>query len=172
MKKYRRVKTIVGFHRWLAGPAAAILLPAYTAACFQYAPGRLDPPPAPRSEVKVRLSSPINVPLGELTLYDVRAIEGILSRSTPDSLQVFAKWLYPALGRKYDAQGATFMLPRGGIASLEEYRFSAKLTAVAAAITGAVIVGFWQAIRLARAGEGPPPTDGSQASVRGFGVSF
>jgi hypothetical protein len=160
------------FQRRLARPAAAILLPAYTAACFQYAPGRLEPPPAPRSEVKVYLSSPINVPLGELTLYDVRSIEGILSRSTPDSLQVFAKWLYPGLGRKYDAQGATFTLPRGEIASLDEYRFSTKLTVLAAAITGAVIVGFWQAIRLAKAGQGPPPSDGNQASVRGFGISF
>lgn len=160
------------FRRRLAVPAAAIVLPVYTAACFQYASGRLDPPPAPRSEIKVYLAQPMNVPLGELTLYDVRSIEGILSRSTPDSLQVFARWLYPGLGRKYDAQGATFTLPRGGVARLEEYRFSAKLTALAAAIAGAVIVGFWQAIRLAQAGEGPPPSDGSQASVRGFGMAF
>lgn len=159
--------------RRCARPVAALLLPVYLGACFRYAPGSLDPPPATRSEVKLRLVSPINVPLGDQTLYDVRIIEGIVARSTTDSVDVFARWLYPGVGRKYDAQGATFTLARGNIASLDEYRFSTKLTLVAAAVAGAVVVGFLQAIRLAQGGEGPPSSGGgNQASVRGAGISF
>jgi hypothetical protein len=151
------------------GPVAAVLLPAYLSACFHYVPGRTDPLPGPRTEVQVHLTSPINVPLGEVTLNEVNRVEGIVAASEGDSLSLYAKWLYPQVGSKYDALGATFQFSRSNIARLDEYRFSGKLTLGAALIAGAVVVGFLEAIRLAVAGDNRTPGDPPPpASVQGW----
>jgi hypothetical protein len=124
--------------------------------------------PGPQSEVRVGLSSPISVPLGEVTLHDVTSVEGVVAQSGADSLSVFAKWLYPQIGIKYDAEGATFQFPRSNIARLERYRFSTPMTLGAGVIAGAVVVAFLEAIHLAVGGQS---TNGGgnqqQASVRG-----
>lgn len=153
-------------HKLLA-PVAALLLPAYLSACFQYRATGVEPLPGPRTEVKVHLAAPIQVPLGEVTLRDVTTIEGIASGASDDTLGVFAKWLYPQVGNKYDALGATFRVAAGNIAEVEQYRFSPQRTIVAVAITGAAIVGFLYAIGLAKFGGGvdKPP---EEFSVRGW----
>jgi len=163
------VNLMSDLRRHTLAPVGAILLPVYLAGCFQYVPGTLEPLPAPRSDVRVHLASPMDVPLGEATLRDVAVVEGIVAQSGGDSLGVFAKWLYPRLGRKYDALGATFNFSRGGISQVDQYRFSVKRTTLAVAIAGAVVVGFLEAVRLAQAGEGPPSDGGIPASVRGWG---
>lgn len=158
----------VGFRRTIAAPAAALLLPAYLSACFHYVSGATDPLPGPQSEVRVGLTAPISVPLGEVTLHDVTTVEGVVAQSGADSLSVFAKWLYPQVGIKYDALGATFQFPKSNIARLEQYRFSTPMTLGAGLVAGAVVVAFLEAVHLAVGGQGsgngqPPP----QASVRG-----
>jgi hypothetical protein len=149
-------------------PAAALLLPAYLSACFHYVPASTDPLPGPQSDVRVGLTSPIDVPLGEVTLHDVTTVEGVVARSGTDSLSVFARWLYPQLGTKYDALGATFDFPKSSIARVEAYRLSPKLTVGAGLIAGAVLMAFLEAIHLAVGGQdsnGGQPQP--QASVRG-----
>jgi hypothetical protein len=118
--------------------------------------------------VRVHLASPINVPLGEVTLFDVRQVEGIVAQSGGDSLQVFGKWLYPGVGRKYDALGAAFSFSRGDISHVERYRFSGTRTVLAAVVAGAIVVGFLEAIRIAGSGEPPGGNGTPGASVRGW----
>jgi len=159
---------ILSWRRTLAAPAAAVLLPAYLSACFHYVAGTTDPLPGPESEVRVGLASPISVPLGEVTLHDVTTVEGVVAQRGADSLSVFAKWLYPQIGTKYDAEGATFQFSKGEIARLEQYRFSTKMTLGAGLVAGAVVVAFLEAVHLAVGGQSssngqPQP----QASVRG-----
>ena len=153
--------TMSALRRTVVAPGAAVLLPAYLAGCFQYVPAGAELLPGPRAEVQVHLTTPIQVPMGEFTLEQVTRIEGVVARSVDDTLDLWAKWLYPRYGPKYDALGATFQVSKGSIARLDQYRFSPKRTALVLAVTGAVIVSFLQAVRLARADDGggtePPP---------------
>lgn len=157
--------------RSVLAPAAALLLPAYLSACFRYVPAGVEPLPNPRTEVKVHLATPIQVPLGEVTLREVTTIEGIVSDATGDTLGVFANWLYPRVGTKYDAMGATFRVGKQDILSVDQYRFSPPRTAIAVAVTGALLVSFLYAIGLAQFGgsTGDKPPDNQ--SVRGGGLS-
>ena len=158
------------FRRWLVAPGAGLLLPAYLSACFRYAPASVEPLPGQRSEVRVHLTDPLRVPMGEVTLEEVTSIEGIVAEATDDTLNLWAKWLYPRAGRKYDAMGTTFQVSKGSIARLDRYRFSPQLTAGAVLVTGVVLVGFLYAIGVAKfggtAGDIPPENQ----SVRGWGV--
>ena len=159
-----------GLRRNVLGPAAALLLPAYLSACFQYKPAGVEPLPGPRTEVRVHLAPPIQVPLGEVTLHDVTTIEGIASDASNDTLGVYAKWLYPRVGSKYDALGATFRVPKGRITQVEQYRFSPQRTFLAVAVTGGAIMGFLYAVGLARFGGGAPELPPEQQSVRRPGI--
>ncbi len=145
----------------MLAPAAAALLPAYVSACFRYVPSARDQLPGPRTEVQVRLAEPMRIPLGEVTLEDVTKIEGIVAESNGDSLGLWAKWLYPRVGRKYDALGATFYLARKNIAGVDEYRLSPQRTLLGAVIAGAIVAGFLYATGLAKVGGsgGQPPGD-------------
>ncbi len=159
-----------GFRKTVLAPGAALLLPAYASACFQYKAAGVEPLPGPRTEVKVHLAAPIEVPLGEVTLREVTAIEGIASDASADTLGVYAKWLYPRVGSKYDALGATFRVAKESISQVEQYRFSPQRTVLAIGVAGAVVVGFLYAIGLAKfggtTGEVPPENQ----SVRGWGL--
>ena len=159
-----------GLRRTVLAPVAAVLLPVYLSACFQYRRADIEPLPGPRTEVKVHLTAPIQVPLGEVTLHDVTAIEGIASDANADTLGLYAKWLYPQVGNKFDALGATFRVAKGSISEVERYRFSPQRTVLAIAVAGAVVVGFLYAIGLAKIGGsgGGPPED--NFSVSGGGL--
>jgi len=158
------------FRRTVLAPGAALLLPAYLSACFHYVPAAVEPLPGPRTEVRVHLAQPLRVPLGEFTLEDVATIEGIVAETTGDTLGVWAKWLYPRLGTRYDALGATFHVSRGSISRLDQYRFSTTWTAVTLGVAGAVVVGFFALIGLATAGETGAGNIPETTSVRGWGI--
>jgi hypothetical protein len=99
--------------------------------------------------------------MGEFTLHDVTTIEGIVAESNGDTLGMVARWLYPQMGRKYDALFASYNIPVAGIEQLEEWRFSGKRTAILLG-TGAVLTtlflrSVWGVIRGDRPGGIDPP---------------
>ncbi|HWP39168.1 MAG TPA: hypothetical protein VNL18_16590 [Gemmatimonadales bacterium] len=148
--------------RRIARPVAASLL---VTGCFQYVPASYPPPPKPRSEVRLEFASPRDIPMGEFTLNEVTVLEGIVAEATEDTLGLWARWIRSKLGQKYDAQGATFYVPRSDVGRLDSYRFSGKrtfwLTAGLVAATTAAIL----AVRKTVAGGGGPGTGGDNQSV-------
>jgi hypothetical protein len=160
--------TMSVIRRSVLAPGAALLLPAYLSGCFHYVPGSVEPLPGPRTEVQVHLTQPLRVPLGEVTLEEVTAIEGVVSDASSDTLGVYAKWLYPRVGRKYDALGATFRVAAGSISQVEQWRFSPQRTALVAVIAGAVVYGFLQGVRLAKSADTPGGGPIDNQSIRGW----
>ena len=145
--------------RRVSRPVAAVLL---LTGCFQYVPAEVTPLPKPETEVRVTLTDPLDIPMGEFTLHDVTRIEGITAQAEGDTLGMVAKWLYPQVGRKYDALFGAYNIPLAGIQQLEEWRFSGRRTAIflgtSAVLTGLFLHAAWRVIRGGRPeGEPPPP---------------
>lgn len=139
-------------------PVAALLL--FTG-CFHYVPAEVTQLPKPETEVRVTLTDPLDIPMGEFTLHDVTRIEGIVAETNGDTLGLVARWLYPQVGRKYDALFGSYNIPVAGIGQLEEWRFSGKRTAifvgVSAALAMVVVASVWRVIRGEEPGGEPPP---------------
>jgi len=142
-------------------PAAALLLPAYLAACFQYVPAALPPLPKPSTQVRVTLAEPMNISMGEFTLHDVTRIEGLVAAANGDTLGLVAKWLYPRVGRKYDALYGSYDVPLAEVQQLEAWRFAPKRTAVFLGVTAVATVVIlhtvWRVVSGGRLGEVEPP---------------
>ena len=150
----------------ILAPAAALLLPACLSACFQYVPAATLPLPERNSDVRLTLVQPLDITMGEFTLNDVTRIEGTVDTADGDTLGLVAKWLYPRVGRKYDAMYGSYAFPVAGIEQLERWRFSARRTVlfvgVTAALTTLVLDQVWRVVRGGQTTEPPPPP----ASVR------
>lgn len=129
------------FWRTVAAPVAAVVAPVYLAGCFHYVPVDASLAPATGTDVRATLSSPVPFNLGALTVNDVRQLEGTVVETSPDSLGVWVKWLYPPVGEKVDANRAEFYVRRGNLAQLEEWRMSRRGTVVAVGVTAGVIAG-------------------------------
>lgn len=162
---------LVGFRRKIAAPVAAVVAPVYLAGCFHYVPVDATLTPAPGTDVRVTLTSPEPFNLGEVTVNAVSLVEGTVVDPSPDSLGMWMKWLYPAVGDKVDANRAQFYLRRGNLTKLEVWRVSGKGTALAVAVTVGVIGAMLSLVSLARGsggdggGNNPPPI-GAQIHFR------
>jgi hypothetical protein len=149
-----------GSRRPLA-PVAALVLPAYLSACFRYVPEAPVPLPAANTEVRVTLAEPIDISMGEFTLNQVTRIEGTVAEADGDTLSLVAKWLYPQVGRKYDALYGSYAIPAAGIQQLETWRFSGKrtvlFTVAAVGLTAFVLSQVWRVVQGNPPIEPPPP---------------
>lgn len=138
-------------------PIAAMLM---LTGCFHYVPAAVEPPPRAQTEVRVTLAQSIDIPMGEFTLNEVTRIEGIVAAADGDTLGLVARWLYPRVGRKYDAMYGSYGIPVTQIQQLEEWRLSARTTAIVLGVSAAVLAVLFGAVRRATSGGGietPPP---------------
>jgi hypothetical protein len=132
-----------------------------TAACYAYAP--LEPPapaPAVGQEVRVTLSVPTSIQLGEVTLQAVDRVEGMVQRVTADSFIVSGDWVFTPLGSRYAAGGGALLLQRPALRSLEVRRFSPARTGVAAVLAAGTMALLFAGIQHALGGAGPEPPPG------------
>jgi hypothetical protein len=152
--------------RLIARPVAASLM---VTGCFQYVPASYPPAPKPRSEVRVELASPRDIPMGEFTLNEVTVLEGIVAEATEDTLGLWARWIRSKLGQKYDAQGATFYVPRTDVGRLDSWSFSGKrtlwLSAALVVATTATILAVRKTVAGGPGGS-PPPDNQSVVAPR------
>jgi len=147
--------------RRIMAPAAAWLLAAYLSACFHYVPAETLPLPERNTDVRLTLAEPLDITMGEFTLNDVTRIEGTVDLADGDTLGLVAKWLYPRLGRKYDALYGSYTIPVSGIEQLERWRFDTRRTVlfvgVTAGITAFVLSQVWRVISGGSITEPDPP---------------
>lgn len=127
-------------------------------ACFAYVPAREGLTPKPGSEIRVQMAVPADFQIGEVTIHDVSAVEGNVYQSNGDSLALWSQWLHSRVG-KYQGGGAVLFIPRSAVRVLEERRLNARKTGVGLAVTGAVVVLFFELIRRTAGSGGtvPPP---------------
>lgn len=147
----------------LARPVAAVLL--FTG-CFHYVPAQVPPLPQPQTEIRVTLSEPWSIPMGEFTLHDVTRVEGIVAETSGDTLGMVARWLFPRVGNKYDALYASYNIPVASIGQLEEWRFWGRRTAIAVAVSAVVTTFVLNAVWRVVRGQGPPDGEPPAQSVR------
>lgn len=128
--------------RELSAPVAGVLL---VTGCFHYVPSEIPPAPKAATEVRVTLATPIDIPMGDFTLNEVSMIEGIVSEVNGDTLGLVAKWLYPRMGRKWDALYGSYDVPFGEIQQLEEWRLAPRRTLLftVGAVAGATLLISW-----------------------------
>jgi hypothetical protein len=159
------------FRRKIGAPVVAVVAPVYLAGCFHYVPVDASLTPAAGTDIRATLSTPQPFNLGALTVNSVESVEGTLVGASPDSLGVWVKWLYPAVGEKVDANRVQFYLQRGNLTRLEEWRVSSKATVVAVAATVGVVGAMLGLVSLARnnsggSGSANPPPIGAQIHFR------
>lgn len=128
-------------HRTVLAPAATLLLPAYLSACFHYVPVDSGFTPPPGTNVRATLAEPMPFNMGTLTVNDVTSVEGLVVEAFQDSLGVWAKWLRPKVGARFDANSAQFYLSRGSIAQLEQWRVSGKRTVILGVASAGLVAG-------------------------------
>ncbi len=157
------VSDLSGFRRGVA----AVVAPVYLAGCFHYVPVDASLTPANGTDVRATLASPVPFNLGAVTVNDVRELEGTVVEAAPDSLGVWVKWLYPAVGEKVDANRAAFYLHRSNLAHLEEWKVSGKQTAFLLGLGIALVAAGMATVSFARGNTGggvgsPPPPPNAQ----------
>lgn len=156
-----------GFRKKVAAPVAAVMVPLYLAGCFHYVPVDASLVPKPGTDVRATLTTPMPFNLGTVTVNDVRLLEGTVVESSPDSMGVWVKWLYPPLGEKLDANRAEFYLRRGSVAQLEQWRMSGRATVMVVGATVGLIAAMLALVSFAKGntgggGGGNPPPIGAQ----------
>jgi hypothetical protein len=111
----------------------------------------------------------MDVSMGEFTINEVDQIEGIVTETQGDTLDLVARWLHPRSGRRFDAMMSSYVIPVTQIERLEEWRVSGKRTVGVVAITAATFVLFFDLVRRALGGNepgGPPPDTQSIVAPR------
>ncbi len=108
--------------------AAALALP-WLSGCFSYAPLR-EPTPRPSAQLRLRLSTPGDFRLSELTLHDVAEVEGELVAMNDSTVVLSATHLATTAGFERLGEGATVRVPRGSIGGIEVRRLSPARTAL------------------------------------------
>ena len=108
------------------------------AACFEYAPVAPASVPPQSSEVKVRLSRPMDFPINDVTVRDVVELQGEVAgvRDTTFRLSVFG--LRSQTGYGVDARGETVEFPSTAVVGLSQRRISAWRSAL---LGGVVVAG-------------------------------
>jgi hypothetical protein len=128
---------------------AAMLL----SACYTYQP-LARPTPDAGAEVRATFSEPVPFRVGEQTIHDVQRIEGQVYSSNGDTVLVWGTWLQTGVGSRYSAQGGSLALPRERIATLEQRRFSAGRSGLAALVTGGIVAALFALVEGALGGSG------------------
>jgi hypothetical protein len=140
--------------------AGGLVVVPLATACYAYRPlGN----PAPRmgAEVRATFAEPLPVQLGEVTIRDVKTVEGQVYSANRDTVLVWGMWVHTLAGSRYSAKGGSFTLSRDRIASLEERRFSAARSGAAALIVAGLVAGLFTLVEGALGGSsdgGQPPT--------------
>ncbi len=108
--------------------AAALALP-WLSGCFSYAPLR-EPTPRPSAQLRLRLSTPGDFRLSEITLHDVAVVDGELVAMDDSTIVLSATHLVTGAGAEHLGEGATVRVPRGSIGTLEVRRLSRARSAL------------------------------------------
>jgi hypothetical protein len=137
-----------------------LVVVALATACYAYRPLGS---PAPRmgAEVRATFAEPLPFQLGELTIRDVKSVEGQVYSANGDTVLVWAMWVHTLAGSRYSAQGGSLVLPRERIATFEERRISPARSGLAAVMAGGLVVLLFTLVESALGGSGgdtrPPP---------------
>jgi len=140
--------------------ALCLLLSLTVCACYQYFPvDAVAPLPEPRTDVRIRLTTPVSLEAGSQTLHHVSSVEGDVYKCSGDTLAVFSRWLRTSYGFRQPMDGAVFYFDRSQFARLEKRRFVPIKTAIAVAAVGTGILLVWDwAIGLGGGGESSGPS--------------
>ncbi len=108
---------------------AASLLAPLLGGCFAYTPLRRPSAP-PAAELRLRLSTPGDYRLTNITMNDVREVDGELVAMDDSTVVVSATRLVAVSGFEHLGEGATLRVPRASIASIDIKRVSPARTAL------------------------------------------
>ncbi len=109
---------------------AAALLPAtLLAGCYSYAPLR-QPEPSPATFMRLRLNTPGDYRLTNITMNDVGEIDGELVTMSDSTVVLSATRLVAQSGFEHLGEGATLRVPRNSIGSIDVKRLSPARTAL------------------------------------------
>ncbi len=109
--------------------AAALLLAGMLGGCYSYVPLRQPAPPA-AAQLRLRLSTPGDFRLSEITLHDVVEVDGELVAMDDSTVVLSASRLATSAGLEHLGEGATVRVPRGSIGTLEVRRLSRARSAL------------------------------------------
>jgi hypothetical protein len=144
--------------RWVAA-GMLVVVPA-AGACYAYRP-LASPAPRVGAEVRATFAEPLPLQLGEITIRDAKTLEGQVYSANGDTVLVWGTWVHTLAGSRYSAQGGSFVLPRERLATLEERRFLAARSGLAALIVAGLVAGLFTLVESALGGSsegGQPPT--------------
>lgn len=146
-----------------------LLLAVSSSACYQYFEIEdAAPLPQPGTEVRVQLTAPQRLELGNVTVNDVGRIEGDVYRSKGDTLALFSRRIFSAYGFNRYTDGAVFYFDRSQFSRIEQRNLAPVQTAIAvAAITAGALATMRIALAIGGGAEGGGPKDGP-----GFGRVF
>jgi len=89
-----------------------LLLSLSVCACYQYFPVEdVKPMPEPRTDVRIRLTTPVSLEAGSQTLHHVNGVEGDVYRCSGDTLAVFSRWLRTSYGYRQPMDGSLLLRP-------------------------------------------------------------
>jgi len=110
-----------------------ILTIGFLSGCFQFVPVA-DTVPERGAEVRTDLAQFMDLPAGEVTVRDVRRVDGIVYRATPDSIAVASEWLYNNLGTRYGTNGEVYYFTRDQMRTVEIRKLQPARTVVLVAL--------------------------------------
>jgi hypothetical protein len=113
------------------------------------------------AEVRATFAEPVPLQFGDFAIRDVKTVEGQVYSTNGDTVLVWGMWVHTLAGSRYSAKGGSLTLSRDRIATLEERRFSAARSGVAALIVAGLVAGLFTLVEGALGGSsdtGQPPT--------------
>ncbi len=108
---------------------AASLLAPLLGGCFAYAPLQ-QPSAPPAAALRLRLTTPADFRLTNITMNDVREVDGELVSMDDSAVVVSATRLVAVSGFEHMGEAATLRVPRASIGSIEVKRLSRARTAL------------------------------------------
>ena len=108
-------------------------------ACYVYTPVGA-PLPEMGQEIRASLTTPRTMGSGAIIIRDVTRVEGVVYRSTSDTLMIWSKWVHGDRGDRYFTDGEVHSVDRANLELLEVRQLHPGRTAVASA--AAIGLGF------------------------------
>jgi len=106
-------------------------------ACYEYAPVAPASVPPQASEVRVRLSRPMDFPISDVTVRDVVELRGEVAAVEDTTFRLSVFGLRSQTGFGVDAAGETVAFPRTAVAGLSRKRISPWRSTVFGALVAA-----------------------------------